>query len=97
MLSDADVAVTSQAGVLDLPFVKKAGACRQVARFSRPQWKPATGRGEFAGADDRGFHRFRATMPAFAAWYEPIRPTSHLAAGRFHGYSLCRTLPSSSG
>jgi hypothetical protein len=102
MLSDVDAAVTSQAGVLeqagilDLPFVKSgaAGAGWQDSLRhggSRTTDKISAGQRSrippFSGLD--------AGFAAFALG--PSAPTSHLAAGRFHGYSLCRTLPSSSG
>jgi hypothetical protein len=98
MLSDVDAAVTSQAGVLDFGFA----VCQKQGCGAG---RPSAHQGGSQGTDEIDVVRpalrdsavFRASMPAFPALPSAHPPTSHLAAGRFQGYSLQPTLPSSSG
>jgi hypothetical protein len=100
MLSDVDAAVTSQAGVLDFGF---AVCQKQGCRAGRPasfasRRKPGNGRDRCRQAGAQGFPPFSGRDAAFSGvCHQPVCPTSHLAAGRFRGYSLQPTLPSSSG
>jgi hypothetical protein len=92
MLSDVEAAVTSQAGVLHLSFVKSRAAGRVAGFPSRHGGSRATEEIDFARTVEGP--PFRASMRAWRGLPRAHRPpTSHLAAGRFHGYCLSLDAP----
>jgi hypothetical protein len=79
MLSDVDAAVTSQAGVLDLPFwicrLSKAGLPGHVGMASsRPSGSRATDVIDFARPAVRDSAAFRPRCGHCGVCHEPIRP-----------------------
>jgi len=70
MLSDVEAAVTSQAGVLDLPFVKNRAGAQWAGAYARRR-EPCHRRGRFCPTMLMGF------QPSMPDW-RPMLPTHAL-------------------